>query len=205
LTDAARRIGDGDLDVPVGVTRRDEIGDLARGFESMQSRLRTDALTGLANREAATRRLNTLIHGHRVGAIRRAIGVLFIDLDGFKRVNDELGHQAGNQALVDVAARLNACVRDGDLVARYAGDEFVIVLPDLPDRVTADHVRAKVEASLGEASADSQGKLSVRFTGSVGLAVYPGDAADAEALVKHADRDMYLRKAAARSEADTQF
>ena len=205
LTDAARRIGDGELDVPVGVTRRDEIGDLARGFESMQSRLRTDALTGLANREAATRRLNTLIHGHRVGAIRRAIGVLFIDLDGFKRVNDELGHQAGNQALVDVAARLNACVRDGDLVARYAGDEFVIVLPDLPDRITADHVRAKVEASLGEASADSQGKSSVRFTGSVGLAVYPGDAADAEALVKRADRDMYLRKAAARSGADTQF
>ncbi len=205
LTDAARRIGDGELDVPVGVTRRDEIGDLARGFESMQSRLRTDALTGLANREAATRRLNTLIHGHRVGAIRRAIGVLFIDLDGFKRVNDELGHQAGNQALVDVAARLNACVRDGDLVARYAGDEFVIVLPDLPDRITADHVRAKVEASLGEASADSQGKSSVSFTGSVGLAVYPGDAADAEALVKHADRDMYLRKAAARGDSDTQF
>jgi len=205
LTDAARRIGDGDLDAPVGVTRRDEIGDLARGFESMQSRLRTDALTGLANREAATRRLNTLIHGHRVGAIRRSTGVLFIDLDGFKRVNDQLGHEAGNQALIDVAARLNRSVREGDLVARYAGDEFVVVLPDLPDRITAEHVRAKVESSLGEASADGQGTHSVRFTGSVGLAVYPGDAADAEALVKHADRDMYLRKAAARLEADTQF
>ncbi len=203
LTAAARRIGEGDLEVSVGVTRRDEIGELARGFESMQSRLRTDALTGLANREAATRRLNTLIHGHRVGAIRRAIGVLFIDLDGFKRVNDELGHQAGNQALVDVAARLNACVREGDLVARYAGDEFVIVLPDLPDRITADHVRAKVEASLSEATADAQGKNSVGFSGSVGLAVYPGDAGDAQALVKQADRDMYLRKAAAR--LDTQF
>ena len=78
LTDAARRIGEGDFDAPVGATRRDKIGDLARGFESMQSRLRTDAVTGLANREAATRRLNTLIHGHRAGAIRRAIGVLFV-------------------------------------------------------------------------------------------------------------------------------
>jgi diguanylate cyclase (GGDEF)-like protein len=196
LTDAARRIGEGDFDVPVGVSRRDEIGDLARGFESMQSRLRTDALTGLANREAATRRLNMLIHSHRIGAAKRSIGVLFIDLDGFKRVNDQLGHEAGNLALIDVAARLNSCVREGDLVSRYAGDEFVIVLSDLPDRATAEHVRTKIEASLRETSADGGSAPSVRFTGSVGLAVYPGDAVDSEALVKYADRDMYLRKAA---------
>lgn len=83
--------------------------------------------------------------------------MLFIDLDGFKRVNDELGHEVGNPALIDVAARLNSRVRDGDLMARYAGDEFVIVLPDLPDRNTAEHVRAKVEVSLSNASADNQG------------------------------------------------
>lgn len=195
LTRAARRIGEGDLDAPIGIARRDEIGELARGFEAMQLRLRTDSLTGLANRDTATRRLEALIQRHRATASRRTIGIVFVDLDGFKRVNDEVGHEAGDQALVAVAELLRGCVREGDLAARYAGDEFVVLMHDLPDRATAERVRVEVEQVLAGATAvDVAGAFSVLFSASVGLAVYPGDAEDAESLIKHADREMYARK-----------
>jgi diguanylate cyclase (GGDEF)-like protein len=203
LTATALRISQGDLESPVDVVRNDEIGELARGLDSIQQRLRTDALTGLANRHALQRRLEILLHRHRMRAGRDTVGVLFVDLDNFKQVNDRLGHEAGDQALRDVATCLRASVREGDLVARYAGDEFVVVLSDLPDRTSAETVRAKVESALSDFGADGNVQVSrVGFTGSVGLAVYPEDADTADELVRRADEDMYRRKQGGRSVVD---
>lgn len=204
LTAAARRIGDGELDAPIGIERNDEIGELARGFETMQQRLRTDRLTGLANREALTQRIEALIGAHSLAQPRR-FAVLFVDLDGFKQVNDEFGHDVGDRVLIDVAARLRACVRENDLVARYAGDEFAILLADLPDRDAAERIRTAVANSLAQPPAAGEQASAFAFTGSVGLAIFPGDGDDAATVLKLADRDMYARKSAVQAGGDSGY
>lgn len=195
LSEAARRVGEGELDAPVGIAREDEIGELARSFESMQARLRTDKLTGLANRDALLQQLRRRIA--RKGAERRSgrLGVLFIDLNGFKRINDVHGHAAGDEALREIAARLRDSVRAADLVARYAGDEFVILLDHVPDRAAVDHVRQQIDAVLREPLGSlGAGIGPTPCGGAIGSALYPDDGNDAETLIKHADRAMYADK-----------
>ena len=203
ITDAARSVGDGDLETPVGVIRRDEIGELAKSFEAMQFRLRTDRLTGLANREAVTRALGKRIADYHTRANAKQFAILFIDLDQFKQVNDALGHHAGDQVLVEIAERLHAALRAADLVARYAGDEFVILLHEVENTAAAENVRLKIEGLLKEplTSVDAESIAGVGFGGAVGLAMFPRDGSDTDELLKHADRDMYERKFAARSRA----
>ena len=202
LTDAARSVGEGDLETPVGVVRRDEIGELARSFESMQYRLRTDRLTGLANREAITRALGKRIADYHTRANTKPFALLFIDLDRFKQVNDALGHHAGDLVLVEIAERLHGALRTADTVARYAGDEFVILLNDVDNSTAAENVRHKIESLLREplTSVDSESIAAVRFGGAVGLAMFPRDGNDTDELLKHADREMYRRKFASRGE-----
>lgn len=200
LSEAARSVGEGDLETPVGVTRRDEIGDLAKSFEAMQFRLRTDRLTGLANREAVSRALGKRIADYHTRINSKPFAILFIDLDHFKQINDALGHHAGDMVLIEIAERLHGALRGADTVARYAGDEFVILLNDVESFAAAERVRAKIEALLGEplTSVDAEVLREVQFGGAVGLALFPRDGSDAEQLLKHADREMYERKFAAR-------
>ncbi|MFT3665234.1 diguanylate cyclase domain-containing protein [Piscinibacter sp.] len=192
VADAARRIGEGQLDVPLEVRRSDEIGALAASFKWMQQRLRVDQLTGLVNREVVVGGITERIAHHRRAGDERPFAVLFIDLDHFKQVNDRFGHEVGDQVLVEVGLRLRRATRETDLVARYAGDEFVVLLDNVADAEAAERVRDGVERALAE-TAGLPEQVSGRL-GSVGLAVYPRDGHSAADLIRAADHDMYARK-----------
>jgi diguanylate cyclase (GGDEF)-like protein/PAS domain S-box-containing protein len=148
----------------------------------------TDALTGLANRRALERTLEAALG--RAGARGRSVGVVMLDLDGFKAINDTHGHAEGDRALREVAARLRRCVRERDLVARFGGDEFVVVLTDLGGR--SEVVQDSVER-IREVLAEPFGKM--RLNAAIGVATFPADGGSGADLLAHADRAMYVDKA----------
>jgi diguanylate cyclase (GGDEF)-like protein/PAS domain S-box-containing protein len=154
-----------------------------------------DALTGLPNRALlADRFAQMIVQARRRGA---QLGALFIDLDEFKLVNDSLGHGAGDELLKEIARRLQATVRSGDTVARIVGDEFAIVLADLTRPEDAAVVAQKlIEALVGPV--DVRGH-EVFVTASIGIALFPTDGNDAEALLAAADAAMYRAKQAGRN------
>lgn len=190
---AARQIGEGHFDTPLRVERNDEIGDLAQSFATMRHKLATDRLTGLANREATMRRIGDRIDRHRRAKDDQPFALLFLDVDGFKAVNDQFGHGAGDQVLRELARRMADGVREGDLVARWAGDEFLIVLDGVGDLTVARRVADQLEARLAEPIDAARGApVGV----SIGLALYPRDGDDVPSLIQQADADMYRRKRA---------
>ncbi|WP_407279504.1 EAL domain-containing protein [Aromatoleum evansii] len=149
-----------------------------------------DALTGLANRSLLYDRLDrALVHARRNGS---KAGLLFLDLDGFKWVNDTLGHDVGDELLVEVARRLKGCVREQDTVARLGGDEFTIVVGDLQD---AEHLRTVGEKVLGvlEQPIALPGTRH-QISGSMGITVFPDDGDDVHSLLRNADIAMYKSK-----------
>ncbi|MGL1834581.1 diguanylate cyclase [Rhodocyclaceae bacterium SMB388] len=194
IKEAARKVGDGELDAPVGVNRRDEIGELARSFENMQLRLQTDELTGLMNREAFVQRLRNRIRAYRQDRRKGRMAVLFIDLDRFKAVNDTLGHDAGDKVLQEVARRLRASVRADDLVARYAGDEFVILLENIDASDHLTQVRRTIDRIFSDPLQSLGLEQALEIGASIGVALYPDDGDSVESLLKLADSSMYEQK-----------
>jgi diguanylate cyclase (GGDEF)-like protein/PAS domain S-box-containing protein len=150
-----------------------------------------DALTGVANRALLVERLT---QGLRAAEHRRdALALLFIDLDWFKVINDRWGHDAGDAVLVAVAQRLQSVVRQADTVARFGGDEFVIVLGETCGAAALTAVMEKVTAAIAEPIIWKGTVL--RIGASVGLARYPEDGLDAHSLLQRADESMYVEKA----------
>src|SRR4029453_8470090 len=125
------------------------------------------------------------------------LGVMFVDLDHFKAVNDMQGNAAGDDLLKEVARRLSACVRSGDTVARISGDEFVVILGDLPSAATAAGGAQKVLERV--AAPFSIGGRETFVSASIGIAIYPDDADNVDALVSAADAAMYRAKQAGRN------
>jgi len=154
-----------------------------------------DALTGLPNRRLMQDRLNQAILQAR--RRQRHVGVMFIDLDRFKIVNDTLGHETGDSVLRDIGMRLAQLVREGDTVSREGGDEFVIVLPDLEKPESAQLVASKILAEL--AKPIEVGGQEITVTASIGISHYPNDATDVQQLLKNADSAMYQAKDAGRN------
>jgi diguanylate cyclase (GGDEF)-like protein len=150
-----------------------------------------DGLTGLYNR----RRMFALLESAIVEAAQQwqCVGLLFIDLNGFKAINDEYGHAAGDKILTTVALRIGARVRTGDIVCRYGGDEFVVLLTSVPDAAAvsrvADIIRERVALPYWIQGSEQH------LTAAIGESLYPRDGQSADALLHQADQAMYRLKA----------
>jgi diguanylate cyclase (GGDEF)-like protein len=150
-----------------------------------------DGLTGLPNRSMFSKLLAQSISEAR--RYDKQLAVAFLDLDRFKQINDALGHEAGDQLLMEVAARLRGCVRDSDMVARLGGDEFVVLLPEIEEGKQAAIVAQKILTVVGKAFTLIGQEF--RVTASIGISLYPQDGEDEQTLTKNADIAMYQAKA----------
>lgn len=154
-----------------------------------------DSLTDLPNRVLFVDRLGkTILNADRLDM---SFAVLFIDLDHFKSVNDQYGHEAGDKLLQNVAKRINHCIRVSDTAARISGDEFIVILEHLNDVSkainTANRIAKKLIKSLQQPF--QIGEASVTISASIGVSIYPEDSADKDALIRYADNAMYHAKA----------
>ncbi|VAW63041.1 diguanylate cyclase/phosphodiesterase (GGDEF & EAL domains) with PAS/PAC sensor(s) [hydrothermal vent metagenome] len=149
-----------------------------------------DALTGLINRFSLEERLSQAIHTAERNKTQLAL--IFIDMDRFKLINDTLGHAAGDDLLIEVANRLKQSVRESDIVARIGGDEFVIVLTEIKDSLSAAPIARSIIKKLGELYIINN--QNVFSSPSMGISLFPSDACDANSLLKNADSAMYHAK-----------
>jgi diguanylate cyclase (GGDEF)-like protein/PAS domain S-box-containing protein len=171
------------------ITRRKETEEMLR-FKAHH-----DALTELPNRELFKDRLQSALNLAR--RYHRVFALLLIDLDHFKEVNDELGHAAGDELLIEASRRLVSCVRETDTVARIGGDEFAIILSEMAADDEAEQIARRVVSLLNEAYPLDAG--TARISGCVGIALYPLHGRESEELLRNADNALYAAKEGGRN------
>ncbi len=167
-----------------------DISSIKQDQQRLEKMAHFDQLTGLANRFLFGDRLRSaLSRAHRNS---NHMAVLYIDLDGFKQVNDNLGHQKGDELLITISHKLNQCVREDDTVARLGGDEFAIILNEQSGKsdmvLLVERILKAVSITIPSAT------QSYRVTASIGIALYPQDGDDCKTLLRHADQAMYHAK-----------
>lgn len=172
-----------------------DISDRKRAEEQIEFQAYHDALTQLPNRRLFVERLEmSLLSAKRA---RGNVAVLFIDVDRFKTINDTHGHSVADALLVEIAQRLKSCVRQTDTVARYGGDEFTIMLPDLHQPEDAAQVAEKILERVVEPVV--AGSTAIEVSVSIGIAVHPYDGGDVDTLLRNADDAMYRAKQSGRN------
>lgn len=210
-------VGHGRFNNPIGISSQDEVGELAISFEEMAGNLQKsqdqvsylayhDALTGLPNRRMFQEYLQRAVANARRN--HTGLALLFLDLDDFKKVNDSMGHQAGDELLQALSERLTKCLRGEDQVsrqstqlagespaetiARVGGDEFLVLLPSITDPSQAAIVAQRILKLLGKPFSINQNNFFIGC--SIGISLYPNDGEDVETLAKNADIAMYHAK-----------
>jgi diguanylate cyclase (GGDEF)-like protein len=149
-----------------------------------------DHVTGLANRELFNDRFDQALK--MAERHKRVCALLYIDLDGFKKVNDTMGHHIGDELLCSTATRMQQCVRKSDTVARMGGDEFAVLLTELQDKSQAMFVGEKIVNRLFDPFQTSKGQVNIGA--SMGVAIFPDDGGDMDRLMVLADKHMYTNK-----------
>jgi len=172
-----------------------DITERKRHEELVRYQAYHDILTGLPNRQLFHDRLTqALLNARREGEM---LGVMFLDLDRFKQVNDTLGHEVGDKLLCEVAKRLKSCIRKGDTVARLGGDEFVLLLPRIKQLRNLTALAEKILESLRVPA--KLGEHELKLSTSIGISVYPSDGDKADVMIKRADEAMYQAKQGGRN------
>jgi diguanylate cyclase (GGDEF)-like protein/PAS domain S-box-containing protein len=172
-----------------------DIAERKAAEERMRHLAHFDVLTGLPNRANLQERLPQMLSFAKRNSKQMAL--MLIDLDRFKVINDTLGHHAGDELLMQVAQRLSLCVRESDMIARLGGDEFVVVLPVVDGPADAAHVAGKIVNSISQPYAFESSEM--RTSPSIGICLYPDDAADIGDMLKNADVAMYHAKSLGRN------
>jgi diguanylate cyclase (GGDEF)-like protein len=173
-----------------------DVTEICLARERIASLAYNDALTGLANRTSLAPALGQAIE--RTRRHRTKLAGVFMDLDGFKQINDMHGHAAGDAFLVEVARRLRRSLRASDVVARLGGDEFFVVLEQMQDTAAVERVVSKLAAEVLKPY-ELFGGTKTRISASLGVSIFPDDAGDAVTLMAHADKAMYAAKRAGKN------